>query len=279
VNVARSAAQRPAAHELVSPGPDMTLRLAAAVRGTVGGRPEVPGAAKSGTLMAGGAAPGPSGTRTGPRPGALAQWQSSGLLIRGFRVRAPGAPLGDLPLAGLVAEFLRRWYGPGFQSDLNIVAGVDSIYYGLALLRSRLVHGALICARAATLDTGHYDSVTVPGTSHARRPQAQLRSKAEALPRRPRGPARWPGQPALALAGRCEIRSGRRTAAEVNRCFLSARYERVRSTRNHPTSAGDDGPGGPRASPPGALPAAAGYSRGHAAARRAAAGSGTRLLP
>jgi DNA-binding transcriptional LysR family regulator len=62
--------------------------------------------------------------------------------------RLPAVPL-LAPSAGLVAEFLRRWYGPEFQSDLTIVAGVDSIYYGLALLRSRLVHGALICARAA----------------------------------------------------------------------------------------------------------------------------------
>ncbi len=62
--------------------------------------------------------------------------------------RLPEVPL-LAPSAGLVAEFLRRWYGPDFQSSLNIVAGVDSIYYGLALLRSRLVRGALICARAA----------------------------------------------------------------------------------------------------------------------------------
>jgi DNA-binding transcriptional LysR family regulator len=62
--------------------------------------------------------------------------------------RLPKIPL-LAPSAGLVAEFLRRWYGPDFQSRLTIVAGVDSIYYGLALLRSRLVHGALICARAA----------------------------------------------------------------------------------------------------------------------------------
>jgi hypothetical protein len=62
--------------------------------------------------------------------------------------RLPEIPL-LAPSAGLVAEFLRRWYGPDFQSTLTIVAGVDSIYYGLALLRSRLVHGALICARAA----------------------------------------------------------------------------------------------------------------------------------
>lgn len=61
--------------------------------------------------------------------------------------------LPEIPLlvssAGLIADFLRRWYGPDFQSRLTIVAGVDSIYYGLALLRSQLVHGALICAHAA----------------------------------------------------------------------------------------------------------------------------------
>jgi DNA-binding transcriptional LysR family regulator len=62
--------------------------------------------------------------------------------------RLPEVPL-LAPSAGLVAEFLRRWYGPDFQSTLTIVAEVDSIYYGLALLRSRLVRGALICARAA----------------------------------------------------------------------------------------------------------------------------------
>jgi hypothetical protein len=61
--------------------------------------------------------------------------------------RLPTIPL-LAPSAGLVAEFLRRWYGPDF-STLNVVASVDSIYYGLALLRSRLVHGALICASAA----------------------------------------------------------------------------------------------------------------------------------
>lgn len=61
--------------------------------------------------------------------------------------RLPEIPL-LAPSAGLVAEFLRRWYGPDFQTRLTIVAAVDSVYYGLALLRSRLVHGALICARA-----------------------------------------------------------------------------------------------------------------------------------
>ncbi len=62
--------------------------------------------------------------------------------------RLPEIPL-LAPSAGLIVEFLRRWYGPDFTTRLRIVAEVDSIYYGLALLRSQLVHGALICARAA----------------------------------------------------------------------------------------------------------------------------------
>jgi DNA-binding transcriptional LysR family regulator len=62
--------------------------------------------------------------------------------------RLPDIPL-LAPSAGLIAEFLRRWYGPDFITKLRIVAEVDSIYYGLALLRAQLVHGALICARAA----------------------------------------------------------------------------------------------------------------------------------
>jgi len=62
--------------------------------------------------------------------------------------RLPEVPL-LAPTAGLIAEFLRHWYGPDYQTTLTIAASVDSIYYGLALLRSRLVRGALICARAA----------------------------------------------------------------------------------------------------------------------------------
>ena len=62
--------------------------------------------------------------------------------------RLPKVPL-LTPSAVLITEFLRRWYGPNFTTRLRIVAEVDSIYYGLALLRSQLVRGALICARAA----------------------------------------------------------------------------------------------------------------------------------
>jgi hypothetical protein len=60
------------------------------------------------------------------------------------RQRLPAVPL-LAPSAGL----LRRWYGADFHNQLRIIAEVDSIYYGLASLRSRLVHGALITTSAA----------------------------------------------------------------------------------------------------------------------------------
>jgi len=62
--------------------------------------------------------------------------------------RLPSVPL-LAPAAGLVAEFLRGWYGSDFRSRLRVIAEVDSIYYGLALLRSNLIHGALLTTDAA----------------------------------------------------------------------------------------------------------------------------------
>lgn len=62
--------------------------------------------------------------------------------------RLPAIPM-LAPAAGLIADFLRRWYGPGYRSHLHVVAEVDSIYYGLAILRTGLVQGAMICAQAA----------------------------------------------------------------------------------------------------------------------------------
>ncbi|KZM69040.1 LysR family transcriptional regulator [Nocardia terpenica] len=66
--------------------------------------------------------------------------------------RLPDIPL-LAPAVGVIAEFLRRWYGPDFARRLTIVAEVDSIYYGLALLRSGLTHGALVCAHAVAQAT------------------------------------------------------------------------------------------------------------------------------
>jgi DNA-binding transcriptional LysR family regulator len=48
------------------------------------------------------------------------------------------------PTAGLLAEFLHRWYGPAYASELNIVARIDALYYGLGLLDSQLLRGCLL---------------------------------------------------------------------------------------------------------------------------------------
>lgn len=88
------------------------------------------------------------------------EWQREGLaLITNLPVREltadtisqqrlPNVPL-LAPAAGLVADFLSRWYGTDFRNRLHIVAEVDSIYYALALLRSNLVRGALIATNAS----------------------------------------------------------------------------------------------------------------------------------
>jgi DNA-binding transcriptional LysR family regulator len=62
--------------------------------------------------------------------------------------RLPHIPL-LAPAAGLIADFLVRWYGPNFRDRLHLMANVDSIYYGLALLRSELVSGAMLVTEAA----------------------------------------------------------------------------------------------------------------------------------
>lgn len=52
------------------------------------------------------------------------------------------------PSAGLLAEFLRRWYGPDYRSTLNVVADIDALNYGLALLDSDLLRGCLLTTEA-----------------------------------------------------------------------------------------------------------------------------------
>lgn len=66
--------------------------------------------------------------------------------------RLPAIPL-LAPTTGLLAEFLRGWYGPDYRNLLNIIAEIDALYYGLGLLDSQLLHGCLLTtsqvARAA----------------------------------------------------------------------------------------------------------------------------------
>jgi hypothetical protein len=65
----------------------------------------------------------------------------------------PGTPvtadkLARLPLlaptAGLLAQFLARWYGPDYRGSLNVIADIDSLNYGLNLLNTELLHGCLL---------------------------------------------------------------------------------------------------------------------------------------
>ena len=41
-------------------------------------------------------------------------------------------------------DFLHRWYGSDFRSRLSIAATIDDIYYGLALMRSKMAYGCML---------------------------------------------------------------------------------------------------------------------------------------
>ncbi|MET8756865.1 LysR family transcriptional regulator [Lentzea sp. NPDC004782] len=82
------------------------------------------------------------------------EWRRGGLALLtnlpetvvGDRVRVPqlrSVPL-VVPGAGLIAEFLRGWFGPDYRQGLDIAAEIDEIQYGISLLRSNLVQGAMI---------------------------------------------------------------------------------------------------------------------------------------
>ncbi|MFB7169997.1 LysR family transcriptional regulator [Streptomyces sp. NPDC056254] len=53
-----------------------------------------------------------------------------------------------IPSRGVIADFVEHWYGPDFRAHLQIVAEIDDIYYGLALLRSGMTYGCMLCARS-----------------------------------------------------------------------------------------------------------------------------------
>ena len=82
--------------------------------------------------------------------------------------RLPGIPL-LAPSAGLIADFLGRWYGHDFRDRLHIVAEVDSIYYELAL---GLVHGALIATGAAAQAAVEGRGAGSPGSGSSPWPRA-----------------------------------------------------------------------------------------------------------
>jgi DNA-binding transcriptional LysR family regulator len=84
------------------------------------------------------------------------QWHRDGLVLltnlpkRELPVPAVGADrLPSVPLivpstGGVIVDFLRRWYGSDFRNRLTIVATIDDIYYGLALMRSKMAYGCML---------------------------------------------------------------------------------------------------------------------------------------
>lgn len=94
-----------------------------------------------------------------PEPYEFIEWHREGLvLLTNLPVRELPAPvvgvqrLPSVPLVaptrGLIADFLQRWYGAEYRNRLQITADIDDIYYGLALLRSRLVYGCMVVSRS-----------------------------------------------------------------------------------------------------------------------------------
>ncbi len=84
------------------------------------------------------------------------QWRREGLVLltnlpkRELPVPAvsvdglPEVPLIVPAAGGVITDFLRRWYGGDFRSRLTIVAAIDDIYYGLALMRSKMAYGCML---------------------------------------------------------------------------------------------------------------------------------------
>jgi hypothetical protein len=61
--------------------------------------------------------------------------------------RLPSVPL-IIPASGVIVDFLKRWYGGDFRTRLTVVATINDIYYGLALLRSGMAYGCMIVSEA-----------------------------------------------------------------------------------------------------------------------------------
>lgn len=86
------------------------------------------------------------------------EWRRSGLtlvtnldrrLVDGPAVRAAALPRLPLVIAGsgLVAEFLRGWFGADYRGALNVAGEVDDVRYGFELLSSGLLHGCMLVTR------------------------------------------------------------------------------------------------------------------------------------
>lgn len=82
------------------------------------------------------------------------EWRRSGLAVL-TNIDAATLPgpitareLATLPLvvptSGLIADFLRGWFGADYRNRLDVTAEIDAAHYGFELLRSRLVRGCML---------------------------------------------------------------------------------------------------------------------------------------
>jgi hypothetical protein len=95
-----------------------------------------------------------AGRNSGVEDFDVIEWRRGGLaLLTNLPESRLGASVGTgelpkLPLVvpgeGLIAEFLRGWFGPDYRNELDIAAEIDEIQYGMSLLRSGLVEGCMI---------------------------------------------------------------------------------------------------------------------------------------
>lgn len=87
------------------------------------------------------------------------EWHREGLaLLTNMTTRELPVPTVDrdrfahlpllVPSGGVITDFVARWFGPEWHERLNVVATIDDVYYGLALLRSDLVRGCMIASRS-----------------------------------------------------------------------------------------------------------------------------------
>ncbi|MFE9744768.1 LysR family transcriptional regulator [Saccharothrix saharensis] len=95
-----------------------------------------------------------AGRNSGVEDFDVIEWRRGGLaLLTNLPESRLGASVGTgelpkLPLVvpgeGLIAEFLRGWFGSDYRNELDIAAEIDEIQYGMSLLRSGLVEGCMI---------------------------------------------------------------------------------------------------------------------------------------
>ncbi|MER5265938.1 LysR family transcriptional regulator [Actinosynnema sp. NPDC002837] len=129
-----------------------------------------------------------AGRNSGVEDFDVIEWRRGGLaLLTNLPESRLGASVGTgelpkLPLVvpgdGLIAEFLRGWFGSDYRNELDIAAEIDEIQYGMSLLRSGLVEGCMIVTSglgvvAANNELREGSGLRVVALTNDRKPQLE----------------------------------------------------------------------------------------------------------